>query len=205
MFVRPGSGSSFQDWDDQQLSGAFRDTGDNRYFQVLFTRYAHLVYGQCLRLLPDRITCQDLTLEIFHRLAKKLRLEPIADLPNYLFVAARNAAADRTDSLQREQAEKEKWINFENSDPSFVENEAISRLLIEGQAETDRWLEAAIEALVEDQRRCIRMFFFERLSYRAIAEAAGFDEKYVKSCLQNGKRSLRIALQKRNQESEKNP
>jgi len=60
--------------------------------------------------------------------------------------------------------------------------------------ELNEALKNCIEKMKDDQQRCVRMFYFERKSYRQITDEIGFDEKKVKSLLQNGKRNLKICL-----------
>jgi RNA polymerase sigma-70 factor (ECF subfamily) len=52
-----------------------------------------------------------------------------------------------------------------------------------------------LEALNEEQKQCITMFYFENRSYRQISEETGLEEKKVKSHIQNGKRNLKICLE----------
>ncbi len=56
-------------------------------------------------------------------------------------------------------------------------------------------LEECIERLREEQRNCIRLFFYEGCSYRQISERLGVDEMKVKSYIQNGKRNLKICME----------
>ena len=57
--------------------------------------------------------------------------------------------------------------------------------------------ELRIDELPEPQRISIRHFFFEEMSYADIAEATGWHLKSVKSYIQNGKRNLKICIEKR--------
>ena len=45
---------------------------------------------------------------------------------------------------------------------------------------------------------CVRLFYLEDKSYREVAEATGFDLGKVKSAIQNGKRNLKLYLEKQN-------
>ena len=56
-------------------------------------------------------------------------------------------------------------------------------------------LNDCIEKLKMEQQRCIQFFYYESKSYRDISEQTGWDEKKVKSLLQNGKRNLKICLE----------
>lgn len=66
--------------------------------------------------------------------------------------------------------------------------------------EKDRTLELmnmALEELNEAQKRCLTLFYLEKKSYQEIADSTGFSILKVKSYIQNGKRNLRISLDKK--------
>jgi RNA polymerase sigma-70 factor (ECF subfamily) len=62
----------------------------------------------------------------------------------------------------------------------------------------DRALEDCIERLKEEQKKCIRQFYFENRCYNEISENMDLDVKKVKSYLQNGKRNLKLCLEEKN-------
>ena len=51
--------------------------------------------------------------------------------------------------------------------------------------------------LAPEQRDCIILFYLEKQTYQQISEKTGFNYMQVKSYIQNGKRNLRILLEKR--------
>ena len=63
----------------------------------------------------------------------------------------------------------------------------------------ERSLEECIERLKEEQKQCIRLFYYSNKCYSEIAAILGMDEKKVKSHLQNGKRNLKICLEEKNE------
>lgn len=63
-------------------------------------------------------------------------------------------------------------------------------------------LEEAMQHLKKEQKTCIRMFYLQRKSYQSIAEETGFNLLQVKSYIQNGKRNLRLLLEKKFHQSE---
>jgi len=74
----------------------------------------------------------------------------------------------------------------ETNDPDPMQDEALLRDL-----------EEALQHLNPEQKTCIRMFYLEKKSYQAIASETGFSLLQVKSYIQNGKRNLRILLEKK--------
>jgi len=57
-------------------------------------------------------------------------------------------------------------------------------------------LEDALQHLNKEQKICIRMFYLQKKSYQTIATETGFNLLQVKSHIQNGKRNLRLLLEK---------
>jgi DNA-directed RNA polymerase specialized sigma24 family protein len=54
-----------------------------------------------------------------------------------------------------------------------------------------------MEELTPEQKTCIEEFYLGKKTYQQIAEKTGFNYMQVKSYIQNGKRNLKILLQKR--------
>ena len=55
----------------------------------------------------------------------------------------------------------------------------------------------ALQHLNVEQRICIRMFYLEKKSYQVISTETGYSYIQVKSYIQNGKRNLRLLLEKK--------
>lgn len=68
--------------------------------------------------------------------------------------------------------------------------------LINENSDGDHQLEKAIGQLNEAQRRCIELFYLEERSYHEVSETTGYSMNEVKSHLQNGRRNLKIILEK---------
>ncbi|HEY6956802.1 MAG TPA: sigma factor-like helix-turn-helix DNA-binding protein, partial [Flavisolibacter sp.] len=58
-------------------------------------------------------------------------------------------------------------------------------------------LEEAIRELSEEQRQCVILFYLKKNSYNQISEKTGFNLMQVKSYIQNGKRNLKIIIDKK--------
>ncbi|HEY0653572.1 MAG TPA: sigma factor-like helix-turn-helix DNA-binding protein, partial [Chryseosolibacter sp.] len=59
-----------------------------------------------------------------------------------------------------------------------------------------RKLEGCIETLPEEQRQCVKLFYLQKKCYKEITELTGFELNKVKSYIQNGKRNLKICMEK---------
>jgi RNA polymerase sigma-70 factor (ECF subfamily) len=57
-------------------------------------------------------------------------------------------------------------------------------------------LEKCIEKLVFEQQHCVRLFYLEQKCYQEIGDLTGYSQNQVKSYIQNGKRNLKICLER---------
>lgn len=57
-------------------------------------------------------------------------------------------------------------------------------------------LEKCLQLLRDDQQTCVRLFYLKEKSYEEVSAQTKFALKKVKSYIQNGKRNLKICLEK---------
>ncbi len=57
-------------------------------------------------------------------------------------------------------------------------------------------LESGLNKIPEEQRICLDLFYLQKKCYQEICQVTGFELKKVKSYIQNGKRNLKIYLEK---------
>lgn len=184
---------------DEQLIGLFCTSGNMEVLGELYERYMHLVYGVCLKYLRNRDDSKDAVIHIFEKLIREIPKQKIENFRSWLHVVTKNYCLMQLraqKSLNEKQAE---WIN----DPSvFMENDNVLHPLDTEEPNNAKDLEDCISRLNEEQKRSITSFYFENKCYREIASEMGLDEKKVKSHLQNGKRNLKLCLEKKNEERE---
>jgi RNA polymerase sigma factor (sigma-70 family) len=173
---------------DAYLIEQYRNTSDNAYVGILFERYTHLVYGVCMKYLRDSDEAKDAVMAIFEKLLTDLKKHDIEFFKAWLHTVSKNHCL----MLLRKA-----HIQTEFMDYHAVEfNEALHH---EQAAELElklSLLEKAIGTLDEHQQACIRMFYLEQKSYQQITDVTGYDYNQVKSYIQNGKRNLKIYMQK---------
>ena len=176
---------------DLDLIEKYRRTGETAYLNDLYRRYLHLVYGVCLRIIKDPHRSEDACMEVFERVTTLLKDQDVRSFQNWLYFVTRNYCYKLVqqpilDLLSSEELEQKTGV-------SFVEKEREETQIKEAMYED---LEAGIAQLPEEQRLCVVLFYYQRQSYREIAQTTGQDEKWVKTHLQNGKRKLKILLDK---------
>lgn len=195
---------------DEVLLERYRDKGDLGILGELYGRYMQLVYGVCLKYLEEREWAKDEVMNIFEKLVTTLPQQDIANFRTWLYVVTKNHCLMLLRSRKSETAHAEAMI----SDPLFfMENYPGLHPLgkdvavdpdggstggdpdSKGGEEAMKRLEECVEKLKEEQRICIRLFFYEGCSYREICGRTGLEESKVKSYIQNGKRNLRICME----------
>lgn len=73
--------------------------------------------------------------------------------------------------------------------------------------ETEKTFDYMAEALSElnaEQQLCVTLFYLDKKTYQQITEETGFTLMQVKSYIQNGKRNLKILIEKKMNNKEKN-
>ena len=174
---------------DDRLLAEFIETGDAALLGELYTRHMPLVYGLCLKYLGRAADAEDAVMELFEELVDKLARHRVRNFRTWLWSVARNHCLQR---LRREK--RSVRVDF---DDRFMESAPIVHLLSEGGDEAAlAALEKCVEKLPERQREAVEMFFMEHRSYADIADATLGEVKRVKSYIQNGKRNLRLCMER---------
>lgn len=174
---------------DEELLRAYRQSGDLEKLGALYDRYMPLVYGLCLKYLKDEEKSKDAVMQIFEQLITKLRAHDVGNFKGWLYTLARNYCL-----MDLRAAGKQEFTSL---DEAVMESGDFVHLNMEELRESQlSRMEQCLETLPEEQRTCIDLFYLQQKSYREIAEFTGYDAAKVKSYIQNGKRNLKICIEK---------
>lgn len=178
-----------KEYSDEELLSLFKDTSKAEYFQQLYERYIPLIYGLCLKYLQNTEQSQDAVIDIFENLSQKIQGYEIKIFKNWLYSVVKNHCFHILKENKREII-----VNF---DSKLMESEPILDLLSENaNVDKEDALNKCLEQLPEPQRISVEKFFYEDKSYAEIVDETGFHLKSVKSYIQNGKRNLKICIEK---------
>jgi RNA polymerase sigma-70 factor, ECF subfamily len=186
---------AIQQLSDEELVSKFATTQHQTYFEELYRRYIHLAFGVCLKLMKNEEESQDVVADVFKILFTKLPTADVKSFKAYLYTVSRNECIARLRQKKSDSEKLAKYNHLENSPDDFMENDGFAALFNTNPS-MEQEVERAVGQLGDEQQTCIRLFFYDDKSYREIATETGFTEKQVKSYLQNGKRNLRILLEK---------
>lgn len=186
--------ASIRQLSDEELVDKFTQTKQQAYFEELYRRYIHLAYGVCMKMMKNEDDSRDVVSDVFKILYLKLPTANLRSFKAYLYAVSRNECIGKLRQRKSESMKLGEWQKSAAAGDSFMENEGL-RALTNGGPSVEKVVEEAIQELGDEQRTCIRLFFYEDKSYKEIVLQTGFTEKQVKSYLQNGKRNLRIRLE----------
>jgi len=177
-----------QKYSDETLISRYKLDNNAEWIGVLFERYTHLVFGVCMKYLRNEDESKDGVMDIFERLLSDLKEHEISNFKSWLFTYTRNHCLMKIRKKSLDTVPAENYLNILNDD---IFKEVKEKEKTENNIEK---LENAINKLPDEQQMCIKLFYLEDKSYKEICDITGFNDKNVKSYIQNGKRRLKITL-----------
>jgi RNA polymerase sigma factor (sigma-70 family) len=175
--------------EDKELLTRFYSDKNNQWVGILLERYTMLLYGVCLKYLKDEEEAKDTVQQIFLKVITEIEKYKVDYFKSWLYMIAKNLCLMKLRNRQGR-------IPVELSD-KVAEPEATS---ITEYIEKDRTLSFIEEGLVElseEQKVCVTLFYLQKKSYQEIAELTGYSLSKVKSYIQNGKRNLKMIVEKK--------
>jgi RNA polymerase sigma-70 factor (ECF subfamily) len=193
MQLIPNSRNSKQK-SDEELLRTYLKKQDFEILGILYSRYMHLVYGVCLKYLKNPELSKDAVINIYEKIQSTIHKHEVKNFKSWLYVVSKNHCLMelRKDSANRV------FVSSEEELSNFMENAAdLHPIDREQNEDLEKALADCIKRLNAEQQECIRLFYFENKCYREISAIVKLEEKKVKSFIQNGKRNLKICLEKK--------
>jgi len=179
--------SPFKELEDQELLSRYKANGELDVLGELYNRYMSMVYGACLKYLKDREESRDAVMQIFEKLIPTLREHEVMHFKSWLYTTARNHCLM--------QLRSQKGKNFEEISPFLMESDGPMHQEEEIDLEANLTkLEKCMGTLNSEQRACVDLFYLKQKCYKEIIQVTGYDDTKVKSYIQNGKRNLKICM-----------
>lgn len=164
--------------------------GQTKVLGTLYDRHAALVYGIALQLLSNTTEAEDLTQDIFLKLANDSSYNPQrGSLRTFLAILTRCRATDRLRARTRQQKQLRKQ--------ALVGEDTMSAVFpIEQLSQTERSQEVreALARLSSKEQEILKMAYYEGLSQSEIATKLDIALGTIKSRSRRGLLKLRQAL-----------
>ncbi len=171
--------------------------GDGPAMDRILTDVQDAVYYTCLRVLRSEEAACDVTQEILITVYRKIGT--LRDPGTYVAWVNR-ITANRCKShlsrpnhevfLQSDEDGTDPFAMFEQADEQSVPDKALDN------AETQRMILEIIDALPDEQRMCVMLYYFDEMKTREIADALDVSEGTVKSCLNYARKSIKEGVER---------
>ena len=156
---------------------------------TLFQRYMDLLYGVCLKYLKDPESAKDAVMQIFEELVHKLHRHEVENFKSWVYTLAKNHCL-----MQLRTPKNLKTTEFNPDGMQFEEETHLNG--VEWKEEQFQRMEKCLQTLSAEQKVTVELFYLQNKCYKEIAEITGLDWNKVRSYIQNGRRNLKICMEK---------
>jgi RNA polymerase sigma factor (sigma-70 family) len=176
---------------DQDLLQHYYKDHNNEWLGILLQRYTLLLLGVCMKYLKNEDDARDSVQQIFLKVIQELQKYKVDYFKSWLYMVAKNHClmklrdkqgkipAELTEKLMAAPDEETDWQALLRTDKAL------------------EYMETSLKDLNPEQQQCVTLFYLGKKSYQEISDNTGFTMMQVKSHIQNGKRNLKIMIEKK--------
>ncbi len=181
----------YQHITDQELLEQFYADHDNEWLGILLQRYTLLLLGVSMKYLKNEEEAKDSVQQIFLKVIQELQKYKVEYFKSWLYMVAKNHCLMKLRDRQGK-------ITAEISDKLTTkpEDETDMQALVDND-HTLELMELALKELNPEQQQCVTLFYLQKKSYQEVSDETGYSMLQVKSYIQNGKRNLKILIEKK--------
>jgi RNA polymerase sigma factor (sigma-70 family) len=179
------------EYSDQQLLENYYRDGNSEWLGLLLPRYTLLLLGVCMKYMKNEEEAKDCVQQVFLKAITELSKYRVEYFKAWIYMVAKNHCLMKLRDRQGKRAVEISDIHVQSIDESLEGNPHLEK------DELLNRMSAALEQLNGEQKQCIILFYLEKRSYQEIAEVTGYTLMQVKSYIQNGKRNMKILLEKK--------
>lgn len=180
---------------DKELLERFQREHNSDWLGILLQRYTLLLFGVCMKYLKDENDAKDCVQQIFLKVVQEVSKYKIDYFKSWLYMVAKNQCL----TILRNRKGK---IPLELTTAVSEEDYADDIDDIKDKVLSNGMLKEALEELNTEQYESVTLFYLHKKSYAEISEITGYTLHKIKSYIQNGKRNLRLLLQKKLNETD---
>ena len=174
---------------DDVLVANYKSGGDLELLSNLYQPYMELVYGVCLKYLKEEEEAKDAVLNIYEELIVKVKKYEIQHFKSWLYQLAKNHCLMKLRSAKKFSKAAVNVSLMQNEDPVHLNG-------VMEKEENFKQLDFCLAQLVPDQKQAVSLFYLQGKCYNEIATITGIEWKKVRSFIQNGRRNLKICMDK---------
>lgn len=179
---------------EQELLRRYYQDGNKEWLGIVLQRYTLLLLGVCMKYLKNEEAARDAVQQIFLKAITELEKYQVEYIKSWLYMVAKNHCLMQFRDKNRQLVELSEQL---------VETQDTEELLsVREKDQLLDWMHECLKNLNPEQQQCVTLFYLEKRSYQEVAERTGYTLLQVKSSIQNGKRNLRLMIQRMRQENE---
>lgn len=173
---------------DTELLEKFYRDHNNEWLGIVLQRYTLLLLGVCMKYLKNEEEAKDAVQQVFLKAITELAKYRVAYIKSWLYMVARNYCLMKL---------RDKNIFIPVEEDTQLAAVETDRKEINTKELTLSLLESSLEQLNPEQKTCVTLFYLQKKSYQEIVDQTGFTLLQVKSHIQNGKRNLKLLVEKK--------
>ncbi len=174
---------------DNGLVKLYQQTGDMAVLGELYQRYMELVYGVCLKYLKEPEAAKDAVMQVFEELVVKLKKHEVENFKSWLYTLAKNHCL-----MQLRSPRHMKTTEFKTELMQSEEDVHLNGVMTR-EANLNA-MQQCLDTLPPEQKAAVEQFYLQGKCYNEIAESTGMEWNKVRSHIQNGRRNLKICMEK---------
>lgn len=179
----------FNDIADNALLQYFYADKNNKWLGILLQRYTGMLLGVCMKYLKNEDDAKDAVQQVFLKAINELQKYKVDYFKSWVYMIAKNHCLMKLRGSSNHATEL--------SENTYIKDDSEEAIQQQKQKENSlNDLEKALLLLNEDQSVCVTLFYLQKKTYTEIVESTTYSMLQVKSNIQNGKRNLKIIMQR---------
>lgn len=180
-----------QAYSDQELLEQFYSSHNNEWLGILLQRYTLLLLGVCMKYLKNEEEAKDSVQQVFLKVIQELQKYKVEYFKSWLYMVAKNHCLmilrDRNGKQTTEINERVTATPGDEADLQALQQNDYTLDL----------MASSLQELNAEQRQCVTLFYLEKKSYQEVSQLTGYSMLQVKSYIQNGKRNLKLLIERK--------
>jgi RNA polymerase sigma factor (sigma-70 family) len=176
---------------DQELLQRYKTDGNGDWIGILFDRYALLLLGMCMKYLKNEEDARDSVQQIFLKVLSDVNKHEIQYFRAWIYQVTKNYCL-----MQLRQHHMKYKEEITDKHMGTMMEEPVNKQAYQEKDILLEHMEQAMAMLSPEQNTCVKLFYLDKKSYQEIADQTGYSLLQVKSYIQNGKRNLKLLLEK---------
>jgi RNA polymerase sigma-70 factor (ECF subfamily) len=185
------SADHYKDTTDNELLERFYSDKSNHWLGILLQRYTMLLFGVCMKYLKNEEDAKDSVQQVFLKIIAELHKYKVAYFKSWIYMIAKNHCLMKLRDRQGKTP-----VELKEQTLAWEEDPGSHQL----HTDKDRMLDlmsTALEELSKEQKLCVTLFYLDKKSYQEITDRTGYSMGQVKSYIQNGKRNLKLLMERK--------